>query len=138
MTPQAVQFIEKANELLAQADTMLRVKLYDACGRNAYLAAFHVAQAFIFEGESKIHKTYNGVRTEFGRLTKDDARLDGDLRSFLARSYNLKAVADYETGPGSHVSYESAARALEEGKLFVSTLTALIAGEPANNSSPAG
>lgn len=138
MTPQAVQFVEKANELLAQADTMLQVKLYDACGRNTYLAAFHAAQAFIFEHERKTHKTHNGVRTEFNRLTKDDARLDADLRNFLARSYNLKAVADYETGPGSHVSYESAARALEEGKLFVSTVAALIAGEPTNNSKPAG
>jgi uncharacterized protein (UPF0332 family) len=58
MTPQAGQFIDKANELLAQADTMLQVKLYDACGRNAYLSAFHIAQAFIFEHEPKIHQTH--------------------------------------------------------------------------------
>ena len=131
MTPQAEQFLAKARELLPQAETMLRVALYDACGRNAYLSAFHAAQALIFERTRKVLKTHNGVRTEFGRLTKDDARLDADLRSFLARSYNLKAVADYETGPGAHVSQDTATRALQEARLFVDAIARLVADQPA-------
>lgn len=130
MTPQADEFLQKARELLAQAETMLRVELHDACGRNAYLAAFHTAQAFLFERAGKIHKTHNGVRSEFGRLTRDDARFTDDLRSFLARSYNLKAIADYETGPGSHVSRESASKALQEAEHFVSMISALISDVP--------
>ena len=49
MTPQAGRFLEKAQELLAEAETMLGVGLNDAAGRTAYLAGFHAAQAFIFE-----------------------------------------------------------------------------------------
>ncbi len=122
MTPQAAQFLDKARELLAQAEIMLKVRLTEACGRNAYLAGFHAAQAFIFEHDSKVHKTHSGVRSEFSRLTKDDVRFDADMRSYLARTYNLKAVADYETGPGSRVTPERAAQALEEGKLFVARI----------------
>ena len=42
------------------------------------------------------------------RLTKDDPHFDADLRVFLSQAYNLNAVADYETGPGSEISPERA------------------------------
>ena len=126
MTPQAARFLEKARVLLTQADTMLGVALNDPAGRNAYLAGFHAAQAYIFERMGKVFKTHNGVQTEFLRLTKDDPRIDGELRLFLSRSYNLKAIADYETGPGSEVSPERAAEAVETGKRFVAHIGALV------------
>jgi len=34
--------------------------------------------------------------------------MDIDLRAFLGRTFNLEAIADYETGPGSEVSAEMA------------------------------
>jgi DNA invertase Pin-like site-specific DNA recombinase len=34
---------------------------------------------------------------------RDDPRVDTGLRAFLSRTYQLKAIADYLTGPGSHV-----------------------------------
>jgi hypothetical protein len=49
----------------------------------------------------------------FARLVKDDARFDVALRTFLPHTYNLKAIADYETGPGSHLSAESAKGAVQ-------------------------
>jgi uncharacterized protein (UPF0332 family) len=119
MTPEATRFLEKAHKLLAHADTMLGVGLNEDAGRTAYLAGFHVAQAFIFERRAKISKSHNGVQTEFLRLTKDDPRVDLELRTFLSRAYNLKAIADYETGPGSEVSAERAASAVADGKRFV-------------------
>ena len=62
---------------------MLGVGLSDAAGRTAYLAGFHAAQAFIFEATGGVLKTPKGVQPEFLRLTKDDGRLDADLRAFL-------------------------------------------------------
>jgi uncharacterized protein (UPF0332 family) len=44
-------------------------------------------------------KTHRGVNTEWHRLVKDDTRIDDELRAFLGFAYNLKAIADYETGP---------------------------------------
>jgi uncharacterized protein (UPF0332 family) len=67
------------------------------------------------------------VQTEFLRLTKDDPRVDGEMRLFLSRTYNLKALADYETGPGSEVSAERAAAAVADGKRFVTSFTGLVA-----------
>jgi uncharacterized protein (UPF0332 family) len=127
VTPQAAEFLEKARHLLVESEIMLGAGLNDAAGRTAYLAGFHAAQAFIFEQNGKVFKTHHGVQTEFLRLTKDDLRLDSELRSFLRRSYNLKAVADYETGPASEVSTERAAAAIEEGKRFVAHFAALVA-----------
>jgi uncharacterized protein (UPF0332 family) len=128
MTPQAVAFLDKARQLLGEADTMLRVGLNQAAGRTAYLAGYHAAQALIFERLGKVSKTHAGVQTEFLKLTKDDLRVDSELRGFLSRTYNLKALADYETGPGSAVSAERATAAVEAGKRFVECISGLVAG----------
>jgi hypothetical protein len=39
--------------------------------------------------------------------------IEKDLPVFLSQAYNLKAVADYETGPASIIPAEHAATALE-------------------------
>lgn len=105
---------------------MLGVDLNDDAGRAAYLAGFHAAQAYIFEHMGKSPKTHNGVQTEFLRLTKDDPRLPPDLRGFLSKAYNLKALADYETGPGSEIPHEHAEEAIEMGKAFVALIAKMI------------
>jgi uncharacterized protein (UPF0332 family) len=59
-------------------------------------------------------------------LVKDDPRVDDQIRAFLGRTYDLKAIADYETGPGSHVSAERADEAIKTAHRFVECLTGLI------------
>ena len=122
MTPQAAAYLDKARKLLADAETMLGVGLNEAAGRNAYLAGFHAAQALLFDRLGKVLKSHHGVQAEFLRITREDKGIDGDLRAFLSRAYNLKAIADYETGPGSEISRERAAVAIETGKRFVALL----------------
>jgi uncharacterized protein (UPF0332 family) len=108
---------------------MLVMKYYDAAGRTAYLAGFHSAQALISERTGRVAKTHRGVHSELYRLTKDDPRLDAELRAFVGRAYNLKAIADYETGPGSEVSPELATEAVETSKRFVDCIAGLIGGD---------
>jgi uncharacterized protein (UPF0332 family) len=105
-----VRFLDKASKLLGEADIMLGVGLNDAAGRTAYLAGYHAAQAL-----------------EFLRLTEDDAGLAPELRQFLSRTFNLKAVADYETGAGFGVSSERAAVAVETAKKFVAHIGGMVA-----------
>ena len=95
------------------AGTMLGVGLAEDAGRAAYLAGLHAAQALLFERTGRAFKKHASVRGEFGRLARDDPRFDAELRAFLGRAYVLKAVADYETGPGPKVSPELAGRAVE-------------------------
>ena len=68
---------------------------------------------------STFTKSHKRVQGEFGRFIKDDPRFDAELRAFLGRAHNLKAIADYETGAGSRVSVESASAAIRTARRFV-------------------
>jgi uncharacterized protein (UPF0332 family) len=103
------------------------VNYNDEAGRAAYLVGLHAAQALIFERTGKVIKRHRGVHNELRRLTKDEPRFDPELRAFLARAYNLKAVADYETGEASQVTGEEAQQAIVTAKRFVSCIEDLLA-----------
>jgi len=124
--PEAAAFLDKASEFLEKAADMLADDWPDEAGRAAYLAGLHAAQAMIVERTGKVIKRHRGVQSELGRLTKDEPRFDLELRAFLGRAYNLKAIADYETGPGSRVSVESARAAIETARRFVESVAGLL------------
>ena len=134
MKPETALFLEKLHELLERADTMMGVGLTDDAGRAAYLAGLHAAQAFIFETTGRVFKRHSGVQREFSRLVKDDPRVDTGLRAFLSRTYQLKAIADYLTGPDSHVSAETAREAIQTARRLVECVAGLL---PPNGSTPA-
>jgi uncharacterized protein (UPF0332 family) len=123
--PEAVAFLDKAREALAKAGGMLD-RWPDEAGREAYLAGLHAAQALIVESTGKLIKSHKGVQRELGRLTKDAPGVDMELRAFLGRTYQLKAIADYETGPGSIVSAEQATAAIETSRRFMAKMIELI------------
>ncbi len=134
MKPQSAAFLEKSREFLAKAQDLLDAHHWpDEAGRAAYLAGLHAAQALIFESTGKVIKRHKGVQREFGRLAKDDPRLDMDLRRFLGRAYNLKAIAAYETGPGAQVSAARAREAIQTACRFVECVAGFL---PANGRSP--
>jgi hypothetical protein len=65
----------------------------------------------------------------FGSRARGDAeplRRNRNPGAFLQQTYNLKAIADYETGPGSEVTAERAASALEAARKFISHVTGLM------------
>ena len=134
MKSQSSAFLEKSRELLDEADAIFGINRHEAAARAAYMAGLHAAQALIFETSGRIYKSHSGVQSEFSRLVKDDARVDDQIRTFLGRTYNLKAIADYHTGPGSHISAESAREAIDTARRFVGCVTILI---PPNGQTPA-
>ncbi len=126
MTPEAGRFLDKARECLADA------RLYQAqapriAGREAYLSAFHAAEALIHDRTGKVAKTHRGVRSEFARLTRGDPRVDRLLSEFLARAYELKSIADYGTGREAVVTAETAAAAVETAARFIECVASLVA-----------
>jgi uncharacterized protein (UPF0332 family) len=131
---QSAAFLEKSRELLDEAGAILSINRHEAAARAAYMAGFHGAQALIFETSGRIYKTHSGVSGEFSRLQKDDLRVDDQVRAFLGRTYNLKAIADYQTGPGSHISDESAREAIASARQFVQRVAGLL---PHNGQTPA-
>ena len=128
MTPESGLFLAKARRLLVEADCMLGIACNKAAGRTAYLAGFHAARAPISDRTERAVKAYSGVRTEFHRLIRGDTRFDDTLRDFLGATYNLKAIADYETGPDSDVSPERAAKAIAEARLFLAKVAGMLEG----------
>lgn len=126
MKPEAAKFVEQAEIVLARAATMLSVGLNEDAARAAYMACFHVAQAYVFERTDKTAKSHKGVQIEFFRLTKDDPRTDTTLRQFLSQAYDFKSVADYFTGDDAVTSADEASNALATSKLFVAHFAGLI------------
>ena len=80
MRPEAAEHIEKAHQCLARARTILAAEVPDVAGREAYLAAFHAAQALIAERTGRNARSHKGVHVQFARLTRDEAQIGQDLR----------------------------------------------------------
>jgi uncharacterized protein (UPF0332 family) len=56
MRPEALAYLAKARQSLNEARIVLANDLAEAAGRAAYLAAFHAAQAYIFDTTGKSAK----------------------------------------------------------------------------------
>jgi len=85
----------------------------------------------IFEKQGRSPKSHSDVQSEFALLVRDEPVIDRDLRAFLGRAYNLKAIADYETGPGAKVSTTQATEAIAAARGFVAAIVGLIPVTPA-------
>jgi uncharacterized protein (UPF0332 family) len=114
MKVESAAFLDQADVMLARAELMLSVGLNEDTAREAYLACFHAAQAYIFERTGNVSKTHRGVQTEFFRLSKDDVR------------------ADYGIGPDAVTSAQAATDAITTAKRFVSHFGGLV--DPGGNS----
>lgn len=84
-------------------------------------------QALISTRTGKDAKTHKGAHTEFARLTRNEPRLDAELRRFLPQSYDMKAIADYELGPGADVPVDRAGAAIETAERFIACIEGLLA-----------
>jgi uncharacterized protein (UPF0332 family) len=116
-----------ARECLAGAKQIAALPLPKVAAREAYLAAFHAAEAYIFELTGKAVKTHRGLRATFSRLARNEPRIDPEYLTFLARAYELKSIADYGIGPTARaISAEDAARATETAERFIDTITHLL------------
>ena len=108
-----------------EARAVAGIELPEAAGRAAYLAAFHAAQALIFERIGKVPKTHHGVHAQFSRLARNEPRI-GELPRFLSQAYDFKTVADYEIGPDATVPLPEAISAIEAAQRFIDGIGELL------------
>ena len=130
--PETAAYIAKARQSLLEARVLAANNLPEAAGRAAYLAAYHAAQAFVFDATGKAAKTHNGVRSEFARASRDEPRLDRSFATFLARAYSLKENADYAIGHSTRIAIAEAREAIEMATRFVDGVAGLL--EPPDGS----
>ena len=126
MKPETAQHLEKARQALREARAVAGIELAEAAGRAAYLAAFHAAQAVIFERNSKVPKTHRSVHAQFSRLARDEPKLGAELSRYLSQAYDFKAVADYEIGPDAAVPLAEAMRAIDAAEDFLHRISELL------------
>ena len=124
--PETAAYIAKARQSLKEASVLAVNDLADAAGRAAYLAAYHAAQAFVFDVTGKAAKTHNGVRSEFARLALDEPRIDRAFATFLARAYTLKENANYAIGVEAALSTSDAQQAIEGANRFVDEIAKIL------------
>lgn len=122
MTPVAADLIGKARATLEQAEIILKAGVPMVAGRQAYMAAFHAAQALIHDRDGKVPKTHSGVQQQFARLALADAALGENMGRFLSRAYDYKDIADYRTDRA--VTADEAGDAIARAKDFVSRIEA--------------
>ncbi|MBW4090816.1 MAG: HEPN domain-containing protein [Proteobacteria bacterium] len=125
MTPEAGHYLHKAHQCLAHARAIVALPIADVAGKEAYLAGYHAAEAFIFEHNGKPVRTHKGVRLEFARLSQNEPKLR-EFVAFLARAYELKSVADYGVGPDVEVTLDDATAAIATAERLVGCIAALL------------
>jgi len=124
---ETADYLVKARVTLADAQQIATLPLPHIVAREAYLAAFHAAEAYIFEQTGRAAKTHRGVRSEFARLAKAEPRIGRELVTFLGGAYQFKARADYAVGSSAApISPDEAIAALTTAARFIAAVTELL------------
>jgi uncharacterized protein (UPF0332 family) len=127
MKAETADYLDKARTSLGDAVRIAGLPLPHIAAREAYLAAFHAAEAYIFEQTGKVAKTHRGVRGEFARLARNEPRIGRDLTTFLGTAYQFKTIADYSVGPAATpISAEEATAALDTARRFIDTISQVL------------
>ena len=127
MKAETADYLAKTRATFADAQQIAALPLPHVAGREAYYAAFHAAEAYIFEHTGKVATTHKGVRSEFARLARRESRIDRELTRFLATAYQLKATADYGIGPtAAPITADEAAAAIATASRFIDIITQVL------------
>jgi uncharacterized protein (UPF0332 family) len=127
MKPEAADYLEKARSCLQKAKTIAAAEVYDVAAREAYLALFHAAEAYIFEQTGRAAKTHRGVRNLLGRLAIAEPRIPRTFVTFLREGYELKTTADYGIGYADQtISAGDANLAIETATLCVECIAGVM------------
>jgi uncharacterized protein (UPF0332 family) len=127
LTPEAAQLLETARQHLAGSKSVGGLQLWYIAGREAYLAAFHAAEALVYERTGEIAKTHAGLRSRFAFLARSEPEIDQSYAMFLAEAYELKSIADYGANPATDVSADGAWAAIDTAERLIECIAKVIA-----------
>jgi uncharacterized protein (UPF0332 family) len=127
MKAETADYLEKARATLADARQIAALPLPHIAAREAYLAVFHAAQAYIFERTGKVAKTHRGVRSEFTRLSRTEPRIGRGLVTFLGTAYQFKTRSDYAIGStATPITDAEATAAIDTAARLIDTIAQLL------------
>ncbi len=126
MTPEAARYLARAREDLSDARQIAGIGPATPAARSAYYAAFHAAEAMIFDRTGRVARTHAGVRSEFARLAKGDGRIDRSMTTFLAKAYQYKEIGDYAIDPTITVTMGNAEAAIKAAADFIDRIRTIL------------
>jgi uncharacterized protein (UPF0332 family) len=124
-------YLAKAHENLASAESELQHGRTNSCTRSAYYACFHAAiAALLYAGLTSPEPArgwgYDWVHSSFvGQLIQRRKLYPANLRRTLPDLLALRHKADYRI---THVSQREAQRAVHSAQALVQAVTAYIQG----------
>ncbi len=99
---------------------------FDVAAREAYLAVYHAAEAYIVEQTSKAVKTHRDARSQLNRLAQHE-RIGSEFLTFLAEGYKFKTIADYGIGSATGaISAADATWAIDTADRFIDVIAQLL------------
>ncbi len=127
MKAETADYLAKARTALADAHKIATLPLPHIAAREAYVAVFHAAEAYIFEQTDKVARSHRGVQIEFARLTRAEPRIGRDLVTFLTTAYQFKQRADYAIGAAAApMTSAEAAIALADAARFIEIIAKML------------
>ena len=117
--------LTKARQLSAEARLILQAGFHAVAAREAYLAIFHAALAYLLEARNERAKTHSGVHSRFAAAAKEDPALGPAMGRFLARSYEHKQDRDY--GIAEPIPEAEAQDMLENAEAFIARIEQALA-----------
>ena len=123
------RYLRKARESLASARADVRGKRYNSAANRAYYAAFQAAVAALIANDIRATKgwEHHFVANQFsGKLVWRRKVFSAELKSTLARLFDVRIEADYEPDPVSATKSERAVRIAER---FVVSVEETLAGK---------
>jgi uncharacterized protein (UPF0332 family) len=131
MKAETGDYLAKARAALADAHRIATLPLPHVAAREAYVAMFHAAEAYIFEQTDKVAKIASRCAHRICPARQAGARIGRDLVTFLVTAYQFKQRADYAIGPTAvPITSAEAATALADAARFIDTLTKVVPPGP--------
>lgn len=131
MKAETADYLAKARQCLSDAQAIAGLAIHHVAAREAYLAAYHAAEAYLFELSGKAVKTHRGLRSEFARIARTEPRIEREHLTFLAQAYELKSIADYGTGAAARpITERDAAATIAAAARFIDAIARLLPPSP--------
>jgi uncharacterized protein (UPF0332 family) len=108
--------LEKAARSIDAAETLLGVGHLDFAASRAYYACFYIAQALLASRNLEF-SSHGQVLAQYGRYFSKTRALDPTYHTLLANAFDLRHIADYQTG--ALITLEVVSEMLAGGRRFL-------------------
>jgi uncharacterized protein (UPF0332 family) len=126
VTPAAGRCLAAARQSLADAEAILALPIPRVAAREAYMAAYHAAEALVIERTGRTVKTHASLRTEFARLGQGSDRIGRWMTTFLANGFRFKSLSDYDVTQETPITGANAEALIAEARTFVARIEELL------------